>query len=76
MYILYGQPYEIGRSEEPEPVALFSTIDKVNDYIEQSYLANPTARRRFKQKSKLSGFASAFFEDYIEDELPIDPTMD
>lgn len=76
MYILYGQPFEIGRTEEPEPVALFSTEDKVIDYIEKSYLANPTARKRFKQNSMLGGYASAYFEDYVEDELPIDPTMD
>ena len=69
-----GEDFKV--DEHPEKVAIFTSREKAQDYIDKARLKQPikqsfSGTRSFKEKSVLAGAAYAEIEQYRD--LPINP---
>lgn len=76
MWVIIGEfKYGSGHGSEETVVARFSTEQLAKDYLEASKLKTQTWRKKFRGKSLLGHYSSAWVEWQDEDQPVLDPPI-
>ena len=75
MWALRALRWHLGEEDTDEIIALFTSKELAEQYLERAKLKSPTWGRKYKAKSLLASCRSAYIELYEPEEYRIDPEL-